>query len=206
MEEGNEARQLKQKIISHIRHINRSLYPRAHLEQLKDIIERHDLDERMDPYNRDIERLIEKHGNPENCLFVMESLKHCSVLDVEIAAKKGVPLTLDTLVERSCTHGMSVELHLRMVDLTNGPILSWEKRLEDIWNVLEKSIPEVQAIILAWLNKNRIERDAKIKLREKLNTCDEALKALPGYNTLFLVILADLDDDLMPLETPNLIW
>ena len=158
----------------------------------------------MDQSDLDVEGLIAEHGNKENRLFVIESLKRCSVLDAENAAKKGIPLTLDTLVEGNCTHGMSVELHLRMLDLTIGPCLFWEKRLEEIWNVLEKSIPQVQAIILTWLNETRIDRVAQVKLREKLSSCDETIKDLPGYYGLLMVRLADPVNELdqMPLEIP----
>ena len=79
-----------------------------------------------------------------------------------------------------------------MVDLTIK-VLDWKKRLEEIWNVLEKSIPAVQAIILAWLNETsvRLDEEAKSELIKKLSSCEEAIKALPGHNSLFLARLFD---------------
>ena len=147
-EEGAIPRQ----VISHIRHIDRCLQPREHLEQLRDIIERHDTvtgDAWMDQELANLRELIAERGNKDHRNFVIESLKRCSVLDVIKAAEKGLPLTVETLVEDIYTLGMSTKLHLEMLDLTIGSYLCWAKQLEDIWNVLEKSIPEVQAIMLS---------------------------------------------------------
>ena len=183
----------QREVISHIRHIERYLQPRKHLQQLKDITERlvHQVDREpwMNQEYCEFRQLIGEYGewNMDNHHFVIESLKLCSVLDAEKAAEKGIPLTVDTLVEDNYTHGMSVKLHLKMVDLTFGPILYWKKRLEEIWNVLEKSIPQVQNIILIWLHETfvKINVHAKEKLVRKLSTCDEDLRALPGYNSLY---------------------
>ena len=195
VDQGFEARQ-RHEVISHIRHIERSIQPRKHLQQLRDIIESFEQgngDPWMDEHQQDpgLMELIIEHGrwNEDNQHFAIESLKVCSVLDAEKAAEKGVLLTLDTLVEDNCTHGMSVKLHLEVIFQTFGPCLYWENRLEDIWNVLEKSIPQVQTIILIWLNETflRIDADAKMKLMEKLRSYgrEEAFRTLPGFNSLF---------------------
>ena len=188
-----DARERSQ-VISHIRHIDRSLKPREHLEKLKELNWIVDAEE--DPYFDPIE-VIAEHGNKGNHHFVIESLKHCSRLDALKAAEKGVPLTADTIVEENYTHERSVKLHLEMLCKTIRTILDWEQFLEDMWYVLEMSIPQVQTIIFTWFNQetfNIISRDARMKLRAKMSSCDEAFKDLPGFNALFMRLTDPFDD------------
>ena len=68
------------------------------------------------------------------------------------------------------------------------PILNWDQPLEDVWYVLQMSIPQVQTMIFDWICErfHRISRDARIQLKAKLSSSDNIFKDLPGYNALFV--------------------
>ena len=77
----------------------------------------------------------------------------CQKLDFVSADLKGLPLTLDTLVEDHFTHEMSIRLHLDAIRLSTGEADTWDVRdIDDIWTIILRSIPEVKSIILLWFS------------------------------------------------------
>ena len=105
-------------------------------------------------------------------------------MDAEMAALKGIPLKLDTLVEDHFTHEMSVKLHLDLIALTTGKDNKWNNVLIDgVWKVLVMAIPEVKPMILSWFaaNHNIIGIEARCNLAKKLRSCDIEWMGLPEY-------------------------
>ena len=101
------------------------------------------------------------------------------------AARKGIPLKLDTLVEEHFTHEMSVKLHLDVIVLLTREGSRRNKVLTDyLWKELVRAIPEVKPMILSWFvdNHNIIGIEARCDLAKKLGSCkDEGLRGLPEY-------------------------
>ena len=106
-------------------------------------------------------------------------------MDAEEAARKGITLKLDTLVEDHFTHEDSVNLHLDLLSLTTREDEKWDKRtIDTLWKEMVRAIPEVKPIILSWLvdNRNIFGKAASCNLAEKLGSCnDGGLQGLPEY-------------------------
>ena len=115
---------------------------------------------------------------------------------VGMAAQKGIPLKLDTLVEDHFTHEMSVKLHLDLIVLTTREGDKWDKLFTDsLWKELERAIPEVKPIILSWLadNHNIFGNEARCNIAKKLESCDDVwLLGLPEYANAIDVYPSDL--------------
>ena len=57
--------------------------------------------------------------------------------------------------------------------------------IDDIWREMLRSIPEVKSIILLWFSNNRELFDpvGHHHLAERLGSCEEAMKQVPGYES-----------------------
>ena len=65
-----------------------------------------------------------------------------------------------------------------------------KEHIEAMWNIVfesckTKAIPQVQTMVLSWLANNQgiINGRGQDFLSDKLGSCDETVKALPGYNS-----------------------
>ena len=163
-------------VISQLRRIERSIHPRAGLNRVKGVLETFDCQSRY--------HFLKTIENSE-VIDPITSLWICQKQDAEEAARRGVALELDTIVEGDFTHGMSVQLHLDLVALSScGSLRGTLGLFEALWTELERAIVEVKSMILTWFgdHPNLFNKEASCALAKKLSDCeDEELLGLPAY-------------------------
>ena len=183
--------ELRSRLVCDIRKIAISIEPRFRLHEIKEELEfvhGHEDTEDNSGMKDDILQLI--NGISLDCRVFTHSLRMCQKLDAEKANLEGLPLTLDTVVEKEedvleFTHEMSVRLHLDVIRLStfDGATLDNEDVVAKIWTEMLRSIPEVKSIILLWFTSNGHLFDdmGHHLLAEKLWSCEKSIKQLPGY-------------------------
>ena len=164
-------------MIFQLRRINRSIHPRAGLNRVKGVLETFDDQSR---------RLFIANTLPFKLMkFLLYSLWICQKQDSEEAARRGIALELDTIVEADFTHGMSVQLHLDLVALSLcGSKKGNLEMFDALWTELERAIVEVKSMILTWFGDHPdiFNKEASCALAKKLSDCeDEELLGLPAY-------------------------
>ena len=142
-----DSRPSVQKMISNLQKIARMLQPRARLNQVKKLLESFD-----GPSLQVFLSTLHTHTwYPESA--ALWSLKMCQKLDAGEASRKGIPLSLDTLVEAEFTHGMSVQLHLDLLVLARKKDYKCGKSIaEDLWGEFVNAIDDVKPIFLSWFS------------------------------------------------------
>ena len=122
----------------------------------------------------------------------VESLKRCQVVDAEVAAENGLPLTWAMQVEDGFTHHVSVRLHL--LCLGNLQKLSWDC-LSVIWDLTANpnAFPEARECYFKFFRgiSPLISQETKIKLAEKFSSSDDGLKHTSGYDETYIEICWD---------------
>ena len=116
----------------------------------------------------------------------VESLKRCQELDAEVAAENGLPLTWEMQVEDRFTHHFSVQLHLFVLGKLEK--LSWDC-LSVIWDLTANpnAVSRARECYFKFFRgiSHLISQETKIKLAEKLSSCDDVLKHTPGYDEAY---------------------
>ena len=167
-----------QGIISHFRNLQRAIQPRSRLQKIQTALENS-----YDQTRGHILDLVDDYEDIANA--ILHSFWICQKMDAGEAARKGITLKLDTLVEDHFTHEDSVNLHLDLLSLTTREDEKWDKRtIDTLWKEMVRAIPEVKPIILSWLvdNRNIFGKAASCNLAEKLGSCnDGGLQGLPEY-------------------------
>jgi len=172
-------------VIFQLRRIDRFIHPRAGLSRIKEVLETFD-DQSRYHFLKTICQKLETFDDQSPVIFsVCLSLWICQKQDAEEAARRGIALELDTIVEGDFTHGMSVQLHLDLVALSScGSLRGTLEMFEALWTELERAIVEVKSMILTWFgdHPNIFHTEASCALAKKLSDCeDEELLGLPAY-------------------------
>ena len=165
-------------VILQLRRINRFIHPRAGLNRIKGVLETFDSQSRYH-FLKTIKCGYIVPIEPYRSLWI------CQKQDSVEAARRGIALELDTIVEADFTHGMSVQLHLDLVALSIcGSLRGTLEMFEALWRELERAIVEVKSMILTWFGDHPgiFNKEASCALAKKLSDCeDEELRGLPAY-------------------------
>ena len=182
-----------QELIAHVLNLDRSIQPRSRLQKIKTAFENSHGQSKKDLLDVISDYFYVEEGDLD---AILKSFAVCQKKDAEMAAQKGIPLKMDTLVEDHFTHEMSVKLHLDVIAHTTAEGDTWDKGMTDIlWKELERAIPEVKPMILSWFadNQNIIGTEARCNLAKKLRSCDDGwLRGLPEYANAIYVFPCDL--------------